>query len=205
MKRIVLLGLVAMSMFLLGTTYKVKIGQFEVLGEDCPLITKGDINCNGKIDISDFAIWKMNFINYKNISPTPVGLKSCQTQADCPIGPGGVYGGCSSGYMCVESVCKKIIKPNGTACSVNSQPEDGMNGVCKNGKCIEIAVEPSQSPPMSECESKDDCPPLSYDRGQCHHRPKCEKGVCIYRKRDDGTPCKSSNGDAECEDGICTL
>lgn len=83
---------------------------------DCALLTRGDLDCDGKITIADFAIWKKNYLEFK-ILPKVSPVLSCNW----------------CGNSCMPSDYKG-------AC-LDVMPDPGLGCEAKGGECVVVGAE----------------------------------------------------------------
>ncbi len=155
----VVLGLIVL---LVGGLWSRRDGV-EVLGatstDDCPLLRKGDLDCDGRISIADFAVWKFNYLLSKK-EPTPTqSFGELPTSTPIPTEPSKLE--CKwCGSSCVSSsyggACLDVMPPAGKSCLA-------MGGECK------IVSDLMSPTPTLSFKIQPTSPPASTDGGSADY------------------------------------
>lgn len=131
-----------------------------VLAQTCnqDLLMKGDLNCDGKITILDFAIWKTNYLLFKKGEiPTPTRAllgcsETCTNDAQCAAGY--CY---FAGQTVLGARTDLLASIPGPSVAV---PE---HGVCRNRNCPEtgdcncVVSRPTNTPVPTSTPVGDQC------------------------------------------------
>lgn len=194
-------------MLMLAIGLWTKKDEVTVLGatssDDCALIKSGDLDCDGKITIADFAIWKNNFLKYRN-SPTS-GMEVKPTATSAPMG-------CKwCGTSCVSTVykgmCLDVMPPAGQSCVlkdnqcvVESEVKELSCEWCGNS-CLQAPIErycaTIRPPAGKDCVAKD---------GKCQIVDLTPTAGDEVKPRVTGSVLKCEEkcvNDVDCESGYC--
>jgi len=144
-------------------------GEGGVLGASCGGVdgARSDINCDGDVDLSDFNMWKMDYLNSTDPTETPVATVT-------PVGCG--ENGCGfCGSVCgpvdPKKTCPDMPIPSDVTCE------------CVNDECVEVPV-PSADRVCVWCGAM--CLAADEKPQNCLTVMPPVKAFCVEDKDDEG-------------------
>jgi len=111
------------------TRQSFRVDEGYVLGSSCDGVNtpRSDIDCDGKVKISDFSVWLGDY--REALKATPVPVQECEDWTNCVIPTVIGWSECNE-VDCIGGECVFSYKPDGTPCSW----EKG-EGLCRDGNC----------------------------------------------------------------------
>ncbi len=153
-------------------------------GGDSDLVS--DLNCDGEINLSDFNIWRRDYLNSPEPvvnSPTPTlveeFIEGCTSSSQCSVLATPEWHECNQ-VACLNSECVYSMKGDGTSCITLG----GDGGSCSNGECVVSFFGEAK-----ECNKSTDCMPCGND--------------CVAREADLFCPDVLTDFSCKCDSGNC--